>query len=309
MTTAPSTDVVREDGFDVYLLRTVRCEIAVVPALGARIVRLRNRETDREWLWTPDDRRPLFANAPGDDFAHSPLVGVDECLPTVAPCSLAGRDHADHGEVWSAGWTVDEAAWARGVLATHVDLRSLPLRLTREIDLAGATVRLRYRLHNRSDRSQPFLWALHPLFRWNDGDRIELSPEVRNVRVTTPEVASGTRWAWPNPSPDVALDRGTLGPGPRCAKLFAGPECGGHARLRHGRSGETLTLRWAVAENPALGIWISRGGWHGCHHVALEPTSSAHDSLAEAHAANAAAVVVAGDTRTWEVALILGGQG
>jgi hypothetical protein len=32
----------------------------------------------------------------------------------------------------------------------------------------------------------------------------------------------------------------------------------------------------------ALGIWITRGGWHGYEHAALEPTNAASDSLAEA---------------------------
>jgi hypothetical protein len=31
-----------------------------------------------------------------------------------------------------------------------------------------------------------------------------------------------------------------------------------------------------------LGLWLSRGGWHGHHHFAIEPTSGNHDALAVA---------------------------
>lgn len=35
-----------------------------------------------------------------------------------------------------------------------------------------------------------------------------------------------------------------------------------------------------------LGIWITRGGWRGSHHFALEPTNASCDALSEAPANN-----------------------
>src|SRR5260370_21274909 len=111
-----SFKVRHEEGFAVYVLSNQKVEIAVVPELGAKIISLKNLETGREWMWHPPGGLKLFRNRPDDDFSKSPLVGVDECLPTIAPCSWRGRDLPDHGELWNTPWSVDHMAWKGGVL-------------------------------------------------------------------------------------------------------------------------------------------------------------------------------------------------
>src|SRR5438445_361846 len=96
-----------EQGFEVFILSNQEVELAVVPELGARIISLKDVRTGREWLWHPAGRRKLFRNRTGDNFERSPLVGLDECLPTIAPCSWQERDLPDHGEVWAAAWSLD----------------------------------------------------------------------------------------------------------------------------------------------------------------------------------------------------------
>src|ERR1039458_10375594 len=88
-------------GFAVHVLGNDGVELAMVPELGAKIISLKNLRTGREWLWHPHDSLRLFKNQPLDDFAASPLVGMDECLPTILPCSWRGRQLPDHGEVWN----------------------------------------------------------------------------------------------------------------------------------------------------------------------------------------------------------------
>src|ERR1700735_5370414 len=90
-----------EQGFAVYMISNLHLELAVVPELGARIISLKNLRTAREWMWHPESGLKLFRNRLGDDFSQSPLVGADECLPTIAACSWQGRELPDHGEVWS----------------------------------------------------------------------------------------------------------------------------------------------------------------------------------------------------------------
>ena len=124
-----------DQGFEVYALSNERVEVAVVPALGARIVSLKDLRTGREWMWHPDGGRRLFQNLTGDDFAGSPLVGMDECLPTIAPCSWQGRNLPDHGEVWALPWTVDARAWENGMLRTTVRLKISPFDFERTIEL------------------------------------------------------------------------------------------------------------------------------------------------------------------------------
>jgi hypothetical protein len=43
-----------------------------------------------------------------------------------------------------------------------------------------------------------------------------------------------------------------------------------------------LTIRWADSCNPIFGLWLTRGGWHGHHHLALEPTNAKDDGLVDA---------------------------
>ena len=85
-------------GFGARILRSAVLEVVVVPDLGAKVVSLKNLCTGREWMYHPNNIHNLFQNKPNDDFAKSPLVGWDECLPTIAPCTWRGRSLPDHGE-------------------------------------------------------------------------------------------------------------------------------------------------------------------------------------------------------------------
>src|ERR1041385_6285269 len=132
----------REQGFEVFILGSQEVEVAIVPELGAKIISLKDLRTGREWLWHPVGKRTLFRNHVGDAFQNSPLIGMDECLPTIAPCSWKGRNLPDHGEVWSAAWTLDAAAWESGRLRTSVSLKISPFDFERLIELEGKEVRL-----------------------------------------------------------------------------------------------------------------------------------------------------------------------
>ena len=119
----PDCSVCREGEFSAYVMRSPSVEVVVVPELGGRIVRIGNIKTGREWLWHPPGKLNLFRNNLGDDFSRSPLAGLDECLPTIEPCQWRGRQIPDHGEVWSAAWSVNEAAWKSGALRTEAHWR------------------------------------------------------------------------------------------------------------------------------------------------------------------------------------------
>ena len=136
----------REQGFEVYSLENEEIELAVVPELGAKIISLKNLRTGREWLWHPQGGLKLFRNCAGDEFSESPLVGIDECLPTIAPCSWRERKLPDHGELWSLPWDVDDEAWENGILKTGVQLRISPFEFERTIELHGNEIRLGLRI-------------------------------------------------------------------------------------------------------------------------------------------------------------------
>jgi hypothetical protein len=281
----------REQDFEVYVLGNQSVEICVVPELGAKVISLQNLRTGREWMWHPPGGMNLFHNLPGDDFSRSPLAGLDECLPTIEPCVWRGRKLPDHGEVWTAEWNVDPDAWQKGVLKTSVRLELSPFDFERTIELDESEIRLSYRLSNRNSASEYFLWAMHPLLRLQDGDHLVLPSCTRNL-------LNGATWV---DTIDRAIPKGD------CAKLVTGPIGKGEAGIHNTRTGDRLEFSWNPVENNALGLWLTRGGWHGHHHFALEPMNAGADALTAAVSREWCGILAGSGTATWEVRIRIGG--
>lgn len=253
------------DGFASFELRSRDTAVTVVPELGAKVVSLRNLHTGREWMSFPGSFRKLFRNSPRDDFARSPVAGWDECLPTIAPCEWRGRALPDHGEVWGVPWKMDAAAWEQQQIATTIQPPGSPFHFSRTIAVLGSLVRVSYRLTNRSGEPQEFLWAMHPLLALRPGDQIELPPEEKRWLAQHPWLAS------------LSFDDWTA----KCGKVFIGPLREGYVALINPITRDRLTFEWTSGPMNRLGIWLTRGGWNGHHHLALEPTNARCDSLAQ----------------------------
>ena len=274
------------DGFDVCFLRNEQLEVAVVPELGAKVVSLKNRRTGREWMYHPPATTRLFLNKPGDDFARSPLVGWDECLPTVIPCQWRGRSLPDHGEAWSAAWQLDEDRWKQGVIKTTVRLPVSPFEFSRSIALEGDTLNVDYRLVSMSDEPQEYLWVMHPLLALHPGDRLVLTPEISAQLEPAPWLET--------------LD--FADPVAACAKVFVGPLWRGRAEICNEITDDRLIFNWDAAECNMLGIWLTRGGWNGHHHLALEPANGDHDSLAvAADRGKGCGLLPSREEKTWRI--------
>ena len=283
-------EVRHEQGFEVFVLSNQDVALAVVPELGARIISLKDLRTGREWLWHPDGGRKLFRNRAGDKFESSPLVGLDECLPTIAPCSWQERDLPDHGEVWASAWSMDFEAWERGVLRTSVSLEISPFDFERTIELEENEVRLSYQLNNRGAAEELYLWAMHPLLRLQMGDRLELPTSTRAL-------LDGTPW----------LDAvNSIRPKGDCEKLFASVVSEGRAAINNPGTGDRLEFRWDKAENNTLGLWLNRGGWHGHHHFALEPANGEPDILTAAAQRKRCGAVAPHGSVAWQVCIQVG---
>lgn len=276
-----------EQGYDVHVLQNSFLRVAVAPQLGAKVISILNRQTRREWMWHPPGGMKLFGNKLGDDFSISTMTGWDECLPTIAPCSWEGRALPDHGEVWSVPWEYDQKDWEQGILTTRVQLSVSPFRFERTIALRDNVIELNYRLTNLHDKPQAFLWAMHPLISIQEGDNLDLTEEAWNQLADEPWTRT------------LAFDSAE----PAFAKVFAGPLREGRASIVNSRTADRLTYEWDTAVNNTLGLWLTRGGWNGYHHLALEPTNGAPDWLDQAAAANRCASVPPHSTQSWQVAL------
>jgi galactose mutarotase-like enzyme len=279
-------------GFSVYELKNEELSLAVVPELGAKVISLKNLRTGREWMWRPPGELRLFRNQIGDDFANSAMVGWDECLPTIEPCIYKGRELTDHGEAWALPWSIDETEFERGVLKTSVNLPISPFYFERTITLSKNVVRVGYRLENRNNQPEAFLWSMHALL-----------PVFENGEI---EVTRDARWIDGNPKWLKTL---RFEEEPGFSKLHAGPLSEGNASVRDRTTGEGIHLSWNVAVNPMLGVWLTRGGWNGYHHLAIEPTNGAADSLPEAMAHGFChGTLMGNETRLWWVTLRVDGK-
>jgi len=280
----------RLQGFAVHVLNNDEVELAMVPELGAKIISLKNLRTGREWLWHPPEGLQLFKNQVRDDFSTSPLVGVDECFPTIEPCSWQGRELPDHGEIWSVPWEVDGEAWDNGMLKTKASLKISPFEFERTIELLGNEVRIGYQLHNLGANKESFLWAIHPLLRLEAGDELELPDSTR-------QLLNGETWV------DAVVSEI---PETNCAKIFARPVLESWAAIRNEAGGDRLEFAWDAEENNTLGLWLTRGGWHGHHHFAIEPTNANSDSLAVAAERKHCGTVAGESSVNWRLSLRVG---
>jgi galactose mutarotase-like enzyme len=299
-------------GFRVLGLRSAAVELRCAPELGGRVFSLVNRRTGREWLWRRTEGPELFRPADPRDFGTGTFAGLDECVPTIGACAWPdGRALADHGDVWAEAWNV--TGHSDVGLTLIAAMPALGLHFTRQISVEDSVVRFDYALKNSGPTAVPALWAMHPLFTLVAGDRLELPLGVSELLLGGARPALPVNdpkspvISFPEPAPGVRLDELALADvRDGYLKCFtpALPAGRASAALVNPGSGDRLQVSWDPATAPYLGLWLTRGGYRGWHHVALEPTNAPCDRADEAAANPKLAPAVrlaAGATRHWWV--------
>ncbi len=277
------------------LIQAGTCVVRFAPQLGGKIASIQVGGT--EILQTP--LQPPAPRTKTMGFDESDASGWDECLPSVAACTVktaAGDAHIpDHGDLWRVAWEAIDGAGQeagdsdrqtengngqRGTSATNsLKLRgrcfSLPLELERSVELTESHSRWRlnlgYMLRNVGDFVVPWSWAAHPLFLAGAGDRILLPKALKSLRI---EGSGGQRLgksgdmvSWPlaelaaGGQTDLSLGQNSgSGIGD---KLFAGPlEADQNwCVLERPSAGLRIKVTFDVAATPYLGLWICYGGW------------------------------------------------
>lgn len=301
-------------GWPSVALESSGLRLVVVPALGARVVSLVDRRTDREWLVqghppTPEEAGIWSQHAAA--FLGREAFGWDECIPTVAPCSDPLDPSApplrDHGDQWGRATKV--AVDHEGLDATWTG-HGWPYRFRRRLSLGTGEVRCAYELTNEGDRDLPILWSMHALLELEPGALIELSrTELAMPFATGLGVTATDSVRWPavrGTDGDVDLSRVRAADAHFAAKLYADPAPAGPVRAV-APDGASIAFTWTRGIAPALGLWLDYGGWPdpnaGSRQVAIEPMTSGHDHLASALAAGRARWVRARETVAWEVQL------
>lgn len=282
----------------------------MLPELGGKLQTLRLTGSGHNVLLEPPEYSYRRAS-PGAAFDQFDTSGFDECFPTVGACEHAGVLHADHGALWSAPWSFERESASAAVMRAGASGQLWTF--ARRMVVRKATLRLEYEVQSTSTAMQEVLWSAHPLLSVSERSRVVLPPSVREMQIESSAGdrlgKHGAKVAWP--VPDIAT---LVGPRSRSAeKLFCGPlpPAQTEAALHDARSGVVTTLRFDAGLTPYLGLWVSQGGWpedparRRHFTVALEPTSSPVDSLAEAAGLGAAWRLAPEETKRWIVEVSL----
>ena len=301
-------------GTENVVIQSRDCAVTFMPELGGKISSILAK--DHELLQTP--LAPYAPRTRTMGFDEGDASGWDECLPSVAACTVqtaAGPvEVPDHGDLWRVGWK--QIAGSAMCATFQAECFSLPLNVQRTTTLAatdqGWLLRSDYTLTNTGTYTVPWSWAAHPLFTAEPGDVLFLPDTIRTLRL---EGSGGGRLghagdtvAWPvaklaaGGETDLSLaEPPESGIGD---KLFAGPLTAEEnwCALERPRVGLRIKVRLNPALTPYLGLWICHGGWpdrpgpkQTC--VAMEPATAPVDSLATAGAWSR--TLAAGESFSW----------
>jgi galactose mutarotase-like enzyme len=296
-------------------LQNASLAVTVLPSEGGRVASLRSLSSDVEFL-TQSHRVERTVQAGMDArFQDGPCAGIEECLPTIGVSGpeTIGGPAPDHGDFWQLVWSVEEANPKQ--IRLHAQGFSRTLRFTKRLALQGDKLRIHYSVENTGDVRQSFLYACHPLFTIDPGDQILLPPDVRSLSLDYSRDSRlgvrGQKIAWPNSHAEPYLnlakprDAGT-------ADMLYTP------RLREGRCGiyrsvhrQMLLITFDTSVLPFLGVWLCYDGWPGGmgmqqYAVALEPTTSPHNTLANAQRDGGAIPLDPGADSSWEICFQIG---
>jgi galactose mutarotase-like enzyme len=287
-----------------YTLQSEELIVFVLPNEGGRVASLKSRSSGLEFL-TQSHRsgaypRPAFTTP----FSAGPCAGIEECLPTVGACgpeTMCGLV-PDHGDFWQLPWSVVEAA--EDSITIEAQGFSRPLLFRKVLTVRGNELCVAYTIRNLGEIPSSFLYACHPLFAVEAGDRVSLPAGVDHLRLDYSRQnrlgSQGDTIRWPVTAGGVSLDRVPAKEASTADMLYSDRLQTGDCSICRAATGEELHLRFSVEILPYLGVWLCYGGWpegaaeHHQYAVALEPTTSPCNTLAQAKAEKSAVTLEAG---------------
>jgi len=292
-------------------LENTDLSVEVRPLEGGRIASLKSLRSGMEFL-TQSHRSGRYPPASLDTrFQDGPCAGIEECLPTVGSSGPAteGGPAPDHGDFWQLPWEVLTAG-ERYVTLAAVGF-SRPLRFTKQISLVSNALRIAYSVTNIGSKGYSFLYACHPLFAISAGDRVLLPSEIQELRLDYSKGdrlgLAGSTITWPITQLGVGLDV-TSGPKAATAEmLYSSQLHKGVCGVYREASRQVLEISFDPERLPYLGLWLCYGGWPGDgmgplqYAVALEPTTSGCNTLAQAQQTNTAISLEVGQIYDWVI--------
>ena len=301
-------------GEEAVELADAELSVLVVPSRGAKVVSLRDRVRDEEWLAPPI--RDWSTPSPGDWLGQD-CGGWDECFPNVVaePHPLTGRPLAGHGEVWSRPWRLEEARPTQVV--TSIIGAGLPFVLTRTLTLRANRLTCRYRLENLADEPLLVNWLMHLLLGVVPPTTVTLSTggAARQDPDTGPFVenrvaARDTSGSATDQLADVQGLHENLSatfseaPTGTASKWITARRTTSSCFVRRAAAG--LLVEVDPEQVPQFGLWINDGGWPEAapqRHLGVEAALGGFDRLSRAYEEGSALRLGGHATKEWSVAL------
>jgi galactose mutarotase-like enzyme len=293
------------------VISTEAVELEVVSEVGARVVSLRDKRRDRQWLVQGEPPAELEQMAWAEDrvtFDGRSSFGWDECLPTTSVCADPldpdGPDLRDHGDQWGRGAYL-RLDHEHGAVEHSWSVPCWDYRMHRRLSFADEeAVLAEYMVESHSDEPLPMTWAQHPVLAVEPGSYIDLPTVSRARRSWQHGIDLPDEPGWPKATTNDGqeLDLGCVGTEAGWAAVL-------YADAREGArvvtpDGARLDFEWDRDFAPALRVWLAYGGWppgeEAAEQIALEPCTSEHDHLAGALEAGQERVLPPrGELRWW----------
>lgn len=267
--------------------------VAVLPALGAKIISLRGPDG---YEWLSRSGRPYRARGALAGYGDGEFDGADEIFPTMDACDgLPG-----HGEAWRSAWKAGDGPGMPLVL----EGRLRPYRLTRRIELEPGAVQLSYELENRGDAALRYVYLFHPLFSIAEPLRMEFPPQQQVVVTNSQHHVLGAERV-PVPWDALSATHFAAATASMAAKRFwslAVAPAPAFVRLRR-PGGASLTMTWSADALPHLAVWCSEASPFvgDLAHLAPEPSTGAARKLSDAVADGTAPSLAPGAVVRWRI--------
>ncbi len=256
---------------EVVRLRSPQLEVDVAPRIGGRIIRIRNLDSDQEFLWN-NPNMPLALQSAGSPYDPNFYGGIDELLPNDIPETIDGVECPDHGELWTTPleWHMEDDA-----LIVMGRLPRCGLSYYRRITLRhdAPLVDLHYRIVNESEAARHFLWKLHAAMPVSPGDIIDCP--ARKAQVVDLAYSRFDRlcpFSWP----EIDGQRVDIVPAKNNTVdfFFLYKLTEGRVAWTRPPQHSKFEYRFDMSVFPFVWLFASYGGFEGHYTVILEPCTT-----------------------------------
>ncbi len=264
---------------EAHVLENDFLRAVVLPAAGGRIWQVTDKLTGTDLLWNNPAIAPSLLPT-GSSYDEHWSGGWDDLFPNDEAAEFAGLQLPDHGELWTAPWTLQRPgkrdAAEEFILNCKTAISNFAVEKRLRLAAGERRFTVDYKLTNCGESRLPFLFKLHPAFAVDEGDRIDVPCQVAALEPEFRGTLMGDSFDWPyfthnGSSVDMrrvpAADSGAV-------HFFYG------TGLRKGWCGITrrqkklsVALQFDHSVFSCCWLFATHGGWKNLNVAVLEPAT------------------------------------